>query len=133
MSEPLYIPAPLGGTNNRMLAAFADALRDQVIEGFHVYEAQVRGDYDVDFEDVVRVTVVVSDPPAGTDLWPAEQFTKLDAAISRMAWQFSIAEHIQLRVVMLRNAAESGLAPETVARAREAAHRDRDGQADSSR
>jgi hypothetical protein len=123
MSEPLYIPAPLGGTNDRMLAAFADALRGQVIEGFRLYDAQVATEWLPGIGTTVEVKVLVDDPPGDAPSWPAEQRLALSMAINRLAWQFAIAESTSVDDVYLRSAIEAGFPAETVARAREDARR----------
>jgi hypothetical protein len=126
MSEPLYIPAPLGGTNDRMLAAFADALRGQVIEGFRLYDVQVATEWWPETDTFVKVTVLVDDPPAGSAGWPAEQRLALSMAIDRLTSQFGIAEPTSVRTIYLRSAIEAGIPAETVARAREEARRHAD-------
>jgi hypothetical protein len=121
MAEPLYVPAPLGGTSQRMLAGFADALRDQVIEGFHLYDVQVTTDWWPETDTIVKVRLLVDDPPAPAELWSAEQSLALSLAIDRLAWEFGIAEPTSVHEVSLRCAIEAGVPAETVARARAAA------------
>jgi hypothetical protein len=123
MSEPLYMPAPLGVTNDRMLAALADALRGQVIEGFRLYYVQVATEWWPEIDTFVKVTLLVDDPPGGAPTWPAEQSVALSLAIDRLAWGFGIAESISVQRINLRSAVESGIPPETVARARKEARR----------
>lgn len=118
MPEPLYVPAPLGGTNDRMLAAFADRLRDRVIEGFRLYDVRVRRDFSTGFAPVIRVVVLVDDPPGNGPTWPAERTVALSLAIDRLAWESGIAEPTNVRHINLRSAVEAGFPAETVALAR---------------
>jgi hypothetical protein len=126
MTEPLYVPAPLGGTNDRMLAAYADALRDQVIEGFRLYHVRVELDWMPQLDEFIRVTVLTDDPQGGEAIWPIPRLIALSQAIGRLAWQFGIAEPIRVREVSLRSGIESGIPAEIVARARAAAERQAD-------
>ncbi len=121
MPDALYIPAPLGGTNDRMLAAFADALRGQTIEGFHIYDALVASEWFRQTGTFIEVRVLLADPPDGADLWPAEQALKLSLAIDRMAWEHAIIESTVMRYTCLRDPGSAAFPAETVAQARAAA------------
>jgi hypothetical protein len=123
MTEPLYTPAPLGGTNDRMLAAYADALRGHVIEGFRILEAVVRADWMPQLGDYIRVFVVIDDPPEGTKSWPSPRVSALHTAVRDAAMRFCIVEHIHVRSISLRGVVRVGLPADVIARARAAAER----------
>jgi len=122
MSEALYVPAPLGGTNDRMLAALADELRDQVIEGFRLYDVQVEAAWRPEIDDeVVRVRLLMDDPAPGELTWPDPGLRALDRTIRQRAWSLGIGEEVYVRHVALRSARQAGIPAEVLARARDAA------------
>jgi hypothetical protein len=122
MPEARYVPAPLGGTNDRMLAALADALRDQVIEGFRLYDVQVEAAWRPEADDeVVRVRLLMDDPAPGEPTWPMTELRALDRTIRERAWSLGIGEEVYVRHVALRSARQAGIPAETLARACDAA------------
>lgn len=117
-ADPMAGTPPWYGATPQVLTALADELRGHVISGFHLYEVQVRGDFGMDFEPLVRVLLLTDDPADGAPSWPLDEIVALNGEVRRRAWALGIIEDLYIDQVGPSGGVEDGFSAEAVARAR---------------
>jgi hypothetical protein len=79
------VSLPMSGATPEMLARLVEAMRGQVVDGVRIHDA--RASTGVLYgEPVVRVRLLIDDPPPGERTWPVDTMHALRRLAGDVAW-----------------------------------------------
>lgn len=104
------VTLPVSATSTRMLDDLVEAIRGRVIGGLRVHDAHAELKPGAEGDTVVRLTVLVDDPPAGAPTWPLDAADAIEHEAQRIAWDLGIVEWVYLVFVPLSEVATSSFA-----------------------
>lgn len=82
----------ISNTTPEMLALLADALRDETIDGIHIHDAKAEMTQGPDYESVIRVRLLLDDPPPNARVWPNASIRKMQDLAWKIAADLGITE-----------------------------------------
>jgi hypothetical protein len=109
---PDSVSLPMSRATPEMLGRLVEAVRGQVIEGVRIHDARASTQIDWDGVPIVRLYVLVDDPPPGEPTWPVDAILAIMGFAGRQAWQqIGIPDEVWTSPVSVREAEVHGFSP----------------------
>jgi hypothetical protein len=91
-------------TTPAKLAALCDALRGQVVAGIRIHDARAELVPGATGETIVRLTLLLDDPPAAAETWPLDALRNMETHAWDEAAQLGIPEWVYVKHAPLSDA-----------------------------